>query len=195
MGFNQQILRCQEKLKDWNRTTFGHVRNSLTKKLKELKTVEELDGYITNPNCVVQLRSDIDKLKRKEECMWKQRARTSWLKEVDLNTRYFHCRASLRNKKNYITGLENEASLCMEDEVEMGKIIERYFQDMFTTSQPDGFDTILNGIELAVTVKMCAALDRDFQAEEVDQALKQMAPLQLRDSTVCLLIFIRLIGT
>ena len=48
---------------------------------------------------------------------------------------------------------------------------------MFTTFQPDSFDTILDGIELAVTAEMCAALDRDFQVEEVDQALKQMAPL------------------
>jgi len=59
--------------------------------------------------------------------MWKQRARTAWLKKGDLNTRYFHCRASQRNKRNYITGLENKARLWMEDEAEMGKIIERYF--------------------------------------------------------------------
>ena len=94
MGFNQKIFRCQEKLKEWNRSTFGHVRNTLTKKLKELQYVEESGGYSTNPSRVFQLRSDIDKLKRREECMWKQWARTAWLKEGDLNTRYFHCRAS-----------------------------------------------------------------------------------------------------
>ena len=65
----------------------------------------------------------------------------------------------------------------MEDEAEMGRIVEKYFQEMFTTSQPDSFDAILDGIEPAVTVEMCATLDRNFQAEEVDQALKQMAPL------------------
>ena len=59
----------------------------------------------------------------------------------------------------------------------MGRIVEKYFQDMFTTSHPDSFDTILDGIEPAVTVEMCAALDCNFQVEEVDQALKQMAPL------------------
>jgi len=48
---------------------------------------------------------------------------------------------------------------------------------MFATSQPDGFDAILNGIESTVTAEMCASLDRDFQAKEVDQALRQMAPL------------------
>ena len=59
--------------------------------------------------------------------MWKQRARTTWLKEGDQNTRYFHCRASQRYKRNYITGLENEDGLWMEDEAEMGQIVEKYF--------------------------------------------------------------------
>ena len=139
--------------------------------------MEESGGYSTNPNHVFQLRSDIDELKKREECMWKQWVKTAWLKEGDLNTWYFHCQASQRNKRNYITGLENEVGLWTKDEAEMGKIIERYFQDMFTTSQPGGFDAILNGIEPAVTAEMCAALDHDFQAEEVDQALRQMAPL------------------
>ena len=100
MSFNKKIFVCQEKLKEWNRSTFGLVRNTLTKKLKELQLVEESGGYTTIPNHVYQLRSDIDKLKRREECMWKQRARTVWLKEGDQNTRYFHCRASQRNKRN-----------------------------------------------------------------------------------------------
>ena len=90
MSFNKKIFVCQEKLNEWNRSTFGHVRNTLTKKLKELQLVEESGGYTTIPNHVYQLRSDIDKLKRREECMWKQRARTTWLKEGDQNTRYFH---------------------------------------------------------------------------------------------------------
>ena len=50
--FNQKIFMCQEKLKEWNRSTFGHVRNTLTKKLKELQFVEEAGGYTTNPNRV-----------------------------------------------------------------------------------------------------------------------------------------------
>ena len=37
---------CQEKLKEWNRSTFGHVHNTLTKKLKELQLVEESVGTL-----------------------------------------------------------------------------------------------------------------------------------------------------
>ena len=51
---------------------------------------------------------EIHKLMEKEECMWHQRSRTDWLKFGDQNTKYFHCRAIERNKRNFITSLENE---------------------------------------------------------------------------------------
>ena len=48
-GFNRKIMACQENLKVWNRTTFGHVRSALKRKLEELKEAEEGDCYRTNP--------------------------------------------------------------------------------------------------------------------------------------------------
>lgn len=58
----------------------------------------------------------------------------AWLKEGDQNSRYFHCRSSQRNKRNYILGLENEARSWIDEEAEMGKKVEYYFSEMFTTS-------------------------------------------------------------
>ena len=48
-GFNRKIMACQENLKVWNRTTFGHVRSALKRKLEELKEAEEGGCYRTNP--------------------------------------------------------------------------------------------------------------------------------------------------
>ena len=117
-GLNHKINMCQANLRNWNRTSFGHVRNLLSQKLRELKLAEELDGYRTNPTCIYQLQDDIEMLKSKEECMWKQRSRNTWLKEGDHNTR------------NYILGLNNETGVWVEEEDQLGNLVEKYFQDM-----------------------------------------------------------------
>ena len=67
--FNQNIVSCQEGLKEWNRNTFGHVRITLQRSLKDLKQVEESDGYRNNPGHIFELWSRIEKLKKREECM------------------------------------------------------------------------------------------------------------------------------
>ena len=46
-GFNRTILGCQEDLLEWNKKFFGHVRNTLERKLRELNHAEEAGCYGT----------------------------------------------------------------------------------------------------------------------------------------------------
>ena len=78
--------------------------------------------------------------------MWKQRSRNKWLKEGDKNTKYFHCRANQRNRRNLIIGLKDDNGTWVEDEANLGKVVERYFEQIFTSLNPSGFDNILSGI-------------------------------------------------
>ena len=79
--------------------------------------------------------------------MWKQRSRNAWLKEGDRNTKYFHNQASQRNHRNLILGLEDEAGAWVEDETYMGEeVLEKYFATIFTSSNPLGFEEILEGV-------------------------------------------------
>lgn len=108
----------------------------MTKTLRDLKAAE--DEYRTNPDRVYKLHDTIKKLKKREEYIWKQRLRTTWLKKGDQNSRYFHCSANqMKKKKKGILFL-----VCM-----MGAVVERYFQSMFTTFNPTGFEEILCGIQ------------------------------------------------
>ena len=120
---------------------------------------------------------EIQQLKTKEEVMWKQRSRNAWLKKGDNNTKYFHCQANQRNRRNHILGLEDEDGVCIEDEATMGKVTKRYFEVMFTSSNPSGFDEILDGVHHTVIVDGDVGVDGDFQAKELYQALKQVATL------------------
>ena len=70
-GFQQKIVACQLNLKVWDKKCFGHVRNSLQKKLKELQEVEEGGNYRNNPRRIYMLREEIQRLKNREECMRK----------------------------------------------------------------------------------------------------------------------------
>ena len=158
----------------------GHlwdVKNTLAKKLKELSHAEEVGLYRTNPDQIEMLRSEINLLQVREEAMWKQRSHSDWLKEGDRNTRYFHCRANQRNKKNFIVGLEDEFGVWTEDEDQMGRLASTYFDTMFTSSNPTGFDEILNGLVPTVTEEMNNSLKKPYTAEEVLKALHHMAPL------------------
>ena len=71
-GFQRKIVACQLNLKEWDKKSFGHVRNSLKKKLKELQEAKEGGSYRTNLRRIYMLREEIQRLKNREECMWKQ---------------------------------------------------------------------------------------------------------------------------
>ena len=69
---SKKISTCQDNFRIWNRETFGHIRISLAKKLKELNWAEEAGMYRSNPALINKLRVEIQGLKYKEEIMWKQ---------------------------------------------------------------------------------------------------------------------------
>ena len=60
----------------------------------------------------------------------------------DQNLRYFHCRANQINKRNFIPSLEDKASFKVDDESLIGVVVERYFETMFTSSKPSGFEDL-----------------------------------------------------
>ena len=173
----KKLTSYQDNLRIWNRETFGQVRTTLVRKLKELNFAEEAGLYRTDPSHMKKLRDDISVLKVREETMWKQCAHLEWLKGGDQNTRYFHCKANQRNKSNYIIGLEDEVGNWSEDEVQMGSLASTYFSNLFATSNPNGFDEILSSIPPTITDEMNTSLNKPFVAEKVQRDLNQMAPL------------------
>ena len=59
----------------------------------------------------------------------------------------------------------------------MGKVVERYFEGIFTSSNPTGFEEILDVVLHTITAEDNVGVASDFHADEVFQAHKQMAPL------------------
>ena len=60
----------------------------------------------------------------------------------------------------------------------IGRIFVEYFEQLFTSSQPNVSAKLIDAIDTKVTDKMNSKLLQEFQASEVEQALKQMHPIK-----------------
>lgn len=80
-----------------------------------------------NHEQVQVLKGKVYDLMVKEDCLWQQRAWVEWLKSGDLNTSYFHSRATQKNKRNFISKLILEDGSVMEEEKLIGEAMVDYF--------------------------------------------------------------------
>lgn len=109
---------------------------SLIKKYSELKNFYRTYKYYDNANGLRCLEREIDDLLHEEELYKKQRTHVSWLKEGDKNTQFFHSYASMWRLQNLIRGLLNQEGQLVTDMAGMGIIVEQYFTQLFSSSNP-----------------------------------------------------------
>uniref|UniRef100_A0A2N9GXY8 Reverse transcriptase domain-containing protein n=1 Tax=Fagus sylvatica TaxID=28930 RepID=A0A2N9GXY8_FAGSY len=121
-------------------------------------------------------RKELNFLISQEEVYWRQRSRISWMREGDCNTKFFHECASQRKRKNEIKRLQSQDGAWVSEKEELGGLVNNYFQNLFTTSNPVGVNQVVNLVDRVVTEDMNRWLMRDFEALEVRQALFQMLP-------------------
>ena len=70
-----------------------------------------------------------------------------------------------------------DESGCWQNEEEgIGNTFEEYYANLFSTSHPEVSEELLHSIHKKVSDPMNAILTRNFQASEVDSALKHMFP-------------------
>ena len=71
-------------------------------------------------------------------------------------------------------GLMDKEGHRHQDSDKMEEIAVEYFDDIFTSTNPMGLESCIEGIERFVTVAMNHSLTCVFREEEVDKAIQQM---------------------
>lgn len=94
----------------------------------------------TNHDMVRTLKGEVYDLMVKEKCLWHQISQTDWLKSGNLNTAYFHNRATQRNKRNFISKLILEDSSMVEKDKKIVEAMVKYFKKLFTSTALSSFD-------------------------------------------------------
>ena len=130
----------------------------------------------------------------KEDDMWRQRLRISWLQSGDRNTGFFHEKASARYKKNFIDGFLDENGRWLEGDEHVEELMLQNYERLFTSSGPTNFEEILDAIQHKVTPRMNQVLVREFQKLKWKMALSKCTRWSLQDRMACLHCFINTFG-
>lgn len=161
-------------MQHWNKVEFGHVGRRISALRTTLQRLEMQPDQHSEE--IRSVRKELNSWLDTEEVMWKQRSRNMDLVVGDRNTRFFHVKASNRNQKILIEGMEDNSGLWQVTPGEIEGIVTGYFSSLFTTSNPTEIERVVETVQAVVSEPMNCLLGRDFQAIEVQQALKQMRP-------------------
>jgi hypothetical protein len=110
-----------------------------------------------------------------EEAYWRQRAKMHWLREGDLNTKFFHLTASSRQRKKKIEKLVNEENIVVSTQPELCEVALNYFNHLFKASSTK-HDLVLSLIAPKITQEDNDRLVMPITKEELKEALFQMHP-------------------
>ena len=176
---SKEIKASRRSLHCWSKQHFGSVRSSIAAKTRQLERAEAATPALQNAQIIQSLHKELYTLHTKEEKMWKQRSRTQWLQHGDRNTRFSHCQATWRQRRNPIQGITDEAGTWQQDEDMIETTLVSYYKTLFTSSTPVDMEEVLNGVTRVISTKMNDQLIQEFTASEVEHALFQMGPLKV----------------
>ncbi|GLT66339.1 hypothetical protein SLA2020_387070 [Shorea laevis] len=169
----QKLKMLKEFLKGWNKDVFGDVEAQFREAVKKVENVDLKNEELVLEGFEVAQRQEgfqeLWEILRKKEAIWRQKARSNWIKLGDANTGFFHKVASGRRAHNGITGLMCDGRWVEEPEL-VRKQVVKYFKEMFqgdlwTRPKP-------NGVSFRqISKDQQAWLERPFSAEEIEEGL------------------------
>ena len=96
----------------------------------------------------------------------------------DKNSKYFHNWASQRFRRNKISELRNADGVLVSGDEGVSTMVVEYYSKLYTSSDPVETEEVVQFIKPMVTEEMNRDLIGEFSRDEVEVAVKQMAPLK-----------------
>ncbi|CAM8885100.1 unnamed protein product [Rhodiola kirilowii] len=178
-SFPDKLMTLQQKIQRWNRHNFGPVKDQIQHLRSQLATIQEEERNDQTIAKELSLSKDMDEWLRREEILWQQRSRVTWLAEGDSNTKYFHACATARHRNSSIRSLQRSDGTLATQSSEIATIAYSFYRCLFSTDLHASSDEIkhyLHVVPRRISPEHNAALLAPYSEEEITRALFQMHP-------------------
>jgi hypothetical protein len=170
----QKLNSCASDLSHWSKSHFHYIRREIDKCRRRMERVR-VNVDSNNVNLFNALRKRISFLLVREDTFWRQRAKTHWIRDGDLNTKFFHASATSRRKVNRITSMKDSSDSLVTNSIELCEVARNYFVDIFQC-QNSITSPVIDLINPTITPTDNAQLTNPFTIAEFKEAIFSMKP-------------------
>jgi len=169
----KEKLKIKSDLKGWNKEVFGNVNQACVEIQKRLDELDARDDEDRLDELEREERKSLfAKLivsKSKHEAILFQKAKQSWIKQGDLNTKFFHSAIKWRRARNRLHGvLDNNVWYDKKEEVK--EKVCKYFEERFARN--DACQVRLEKVNFnTISEADNEMLTSDFTEEEIRAAI------------------------
>ena len=171
---SDKIRESKKAISRWKKRNISNNALLIKRLKKELARVQDDETISTEEE--LELKWKLCEAYREEELYWKQKSRAHWLREGDRNTRYFHAKTKQRRARNRITRIKNLMGQWVDTEEGIERVATKYFQELFSTSNPSDIEESLRYVTASVTNEMNQQLLKIPRDEEIREATFAINP-------------------
>ncbi|KAL9151827.1 hypothetical protein ABFS82_11G077500 [Erythranthe guttata] len=159
---------CQIALQSWSKSTLSQPQRRIEKIQKKMHALR--CGLQTeNSKLELQnLKKELEEVYEEQDLYWRQRSKIQWIREGDRNTKFFHAKATMRNKSNRVNRIRDNSGDWVATDSGIEDVISRYFGHIFSSTNPrdEEIDEVLGHIERRVSDEAYQQLSEPFTEEE-----------------------------
>ncbi|KAL1215221.1 hypothetical protein V5N11_016987 [Cardamine amara subsp. amara] len=172
-GFDEKVsdkLRlCRKVLSRWKRENSSNSSDCITSLQQQLE-VEQSSNF-PNAQKFKEIKYNLCKAYREEEEFWRQKSQEKWVQGGDKNTKFFHASVKANRGKKRIDKLKDINGNMQKSEASKGEVAVAYFNDLFTCSNPDNFQSLFYDLVPRVNSLMNYELAKTVSKEEIYEAV------------------------
>ena len=169
-------------LRKWNKEVFGHYQSRISEISSQIEQIQCEAPSFENCSKEASLQSELNCWLSRNELIWRQKSRETWLRDGDRNTKFFHISAVVRRRKNSIDALRGEDGIWLVNLSDIREHVVSNFQQLFTEEEAycslDLENLINSSISMPENAHLCQLPSPDEIRDTVFsmQSLKSPSP-------------------